>query len=287
MSFEITTAFVQQYRDNVFHLSQQRGSRLRNAVMTEMVVGKTAFFERIGETTAQDKKTRHDDTPIVNTPHSRRRVALQDKVWADLIDKLDRVRLLINPESEYAQAGAWAMGRAIDDIIIKALNGDAFGGEDGATTIALPAAQKIAVGGTGLTIAKLRDTKQKLDEAEVDPEEPRFFATTAEQINNLLTTTEITSADFNTVRALVQGEVDTFMGFRFIRSERLLKVGTDRRCMAWAMTGMRLAIGQDMITRISERPDKNHATQVFLCWAMGATRVEETKVVEVSTLETA
>ena len=286
MSIEITTAFVEQYKSNVLHLAQQRGSRLRNSVMEQTVVGKTDFFERVGATAMQPKLTRHDDTPIVNTPHSRRRVALADFVWADLIDKLDKVRLLIEPESEYVKSGAWAAGRQVDDIIIPAINGNAFAGETGATLVPLPAAQKIVVGGTGMTIDKLRETKEILDAGEVDPEEDRFIVMQAKQFTDLLETTEVTSSDFNTVKALVQGDINTFLGFNFIRSQRLAVDGSaDRLVLAYTRQAIGLSVGQEIITRITERNDKNHSTQVFMCMAFGATRVEEKRVVEIACSE--
>jgi len=126
MSVQITTAFVEQYKSNVFHLAQQKGSRLRDAVRTETVVGKAHFFERIGSTAALKRTSRHSDTPRVDTPHSRRKVTMDDYDWADLIDNEDKVRMLISPSSEYAQAGAWAMGRAMDDAIIDAASGNNY-----------------------------------------------------------------------------------------------------------------------------------------------------------------
>ncbi len=91
MSTQITTAFVEQYKSNVFHLAQQKGSRLRGAVKTETVTGKAHFFERIGSTAAQLRTSRHSDTPRVDTPHSRRKVTMNDYDWADLIDNEDKV----------------------------------------------------------------------------------------------------------------------------------------------------------------------------------------------------
>lgn len=78
MSTQITTAFVQQYKANVYHLTQQKGSKLRRAVRVESVTGKNAYFEQIGATAARKRTTRHADTPRMETPHSRRRVALED-----------------------------------------------------------------------------------------------------------------------------------------------------------------------------------------------------------------
>lgn len=78
MSINITTAFVQQYKANVYHLTQQKGSKLRMGVRVESVTGKNAYFDQIGATTARKRSSRHSDTPRMDTPHSRRRVALED-----------------------------------------------------------------------------------------------------------------------------------------------------------------------------------------------------------------
>lgn len=164
MSNQITTAFVQQYSSNVQMLSQQMGSVLREAVDVESVVGKNAFFDQVGKTTAQLRTSRHADTPQVDTPHSRRRVTLADYEWADLIDNADKVRLLIDPTSSYAKAAAAAMGRAMDDVIIAALGGTAYTGETGSTSVTLPTAQKTATSdqSDGLTVAKLLSAKKNI-----------------------------------------------------------------------------------------------------------------------------
>ena len=286
MSVEITTAFVEQYKSNVFHLAQQKGSRLRDAVRTETVTGKAHFFERIGTAAAQKRTSRHSDTPRMDTPHSRRKVTMEDYDWADLIDNEDKVRMLISPQSEYAMAGAWAMGRAMDDAIIGAATGNAFGGVSGGTSVALPAAQKVAHGSAGLNIAKLIGAKKILDSNDIDPDEARFIIVNSETLADLLAITEVTSSDFNTVKALVQGEINTFLGFNFVRTERLgLDGDGNRQVLAFAQSGIGLAVGQDVNTRISERADKNYATQVFLSMTIGATRIEDEKVVEIACTE--
>ena len=286
MSVQITTAFIEQYKSNVFHLAQQKGSRLRDAVRTETVVGKSHFFERIGSTAALKRTSRHSDTPRVDTPHSRRKVSMDDYDWADLIDQEDKVRMLISPQSEYAQAGAWAMGRAMDDAIIDAASGNAFGGVSGGSTVALPSGQKIVHGSAGLSVTKLIEAKEILDANSVDPEEPRYCVVTSKQLSDLLAITQITSADFNSVKALVQGEIDTFMGFNFIRTERLdTNSSSNRLVLAFAQSGIGLAVGSDIQTRITERADKNYATQVFLSMTIGATRIEDEKVVEIECTE--
>ena len=286
MSTQITTAFVEQYKSNVFHLAQQKGSRLRSAVKTETVTGKAHFFERIGSTAAQLRTSRHSDTPRVDTPHSRRKVTMNDYDWADLIDQEDKVRMLISPQSEYAQAGAFAMGRAMDDAIIAAATGNALGGVAGGSSIALPAGQKVVHGSAGLSVAKLISAKEILDAAETNPDEAKYLVCAASQISDLLAITSITSSDFNSVKALVQGQIDSFMGFKFIRTERL---GTDangnRQVLAFNQSALGLAVGSDISTKISERADKNYATQVFLSMTIGATRVEDEKMVEIACTE--
>jgi hypothetical protein len=286
MSSFITTAFVQQYSNNVQMLSQQKGSLLRGAVDVETVVGKNAFFDQVGVATAQKRLTRHADTPQIDTPHARRRVSLVDYEYADLIDNQDKVRTLIDPTSSYAMAAAYALGRSMDDEIIAAVSGTAYTGETGSTATALPSAQKITEAGSdGLTIAKLRNTKEILDSGNVDPSIPRYIVVGPKQISDLLGTTQVTSSDFNTVKALANGEINTFLGFNFIVSNRLSKTGSKRLNLAFAMDGVKLAIGQDIMTRIDERSDKGYATQVYVCQSIGATRMEESKIVTIESVE--
>ena len=262
MSTSVTTAFVQQYSANVQMLSQQMGSRLRDAVRVENITGKNAFFDQVGVATAQLRTTRHADTPQMDTPHARRRVSLADYEYADLIDDQDKVRMLIDPTSSYAMAAAAAMGRAMDDVIISAALGTSFTGETGSTSTAFAAGNQIANGSADMSIAKLIEAKKILDLADVDPSIPRYIAVGPNQIEALLGTTSVTSSDFNTVKALVQGEVDTFMGFKFIVTNRLSIASNIRSCFAWAEDGIALGIGKDVSARIDERADKGDRKSV-------------------------
>ena len=290
MSQQITTAFVQQYSANVQMLSQQMGSRLRDAGRLETVVGKNAFIDQIGSVTAQLRSSRHADTPQIDTPHQRRRLSIASYEFADLIDDQDKVRMLIDPTSSYAQAAAAAMGRAMDDVIITAALGTASTGETGSGSATLDATNNMvgsASSNDGLTIAKLTEAKRKMDLNDVDPSIPRYIAVGPKQIEDLLGTTQVTSSDFNTIKALVQGDVDTFMGFQFIMTNRLDIDSNDiRSCFAWAEDGITLGIGKDVQARIDERNDKGYATQVYYCMDIGAVRMEEAKVVKIFCDET-
>jgi len=105
MSFEITTAFVEGFRNNIYMLAQQKNARLWGKSRNESQNSEVENFERIGETEAEDIVDRHGDTPFMNSQHSRRQVTLQDADWGDLIDKLDRVKMLINPNDAYVKTG--------------------------------------------------------------------------------------------------------------------------------------------------------------------------------------
>jgi hypothetical protein len=178
------------------------------------------------------------------------------------------------------------MGRAMDDVIISAALGTAQTGKDGATATALPSAQKIAVASSGLTIAKLVSAKEILDSGNVDPSIPRHIVVSPKQVSDLLNNTTVTSSDYNTVKALAMGEINTFVGFQFHVSNRLGTDGSgDRQVIAFAGDGIKLAVGKEPAARIDERADKSYATQVYYCQSIGATRMEESKVVEIACSE--
>ena len=285
MSIQITTAFVEQYKGNVEHLVQQKGSRLRDKVSTESVTGKNAFFEQVGTTSARVRTTRHQDTPRMDTPHSRRRVSLVDYDWADLIDDEDRVRMLIDPSGPYAVAASNAMGRAIDTAIVDAADGTAYTGVAGGTSTTYDSNNTVDVqvgispaADTGLNVGKLRAAKQILDANEAEDDD-RTCVINAKQLQNLLAETEITSSDYAVVKALVNGEVNTFLGFDFVRTELLeTDSNSDHKVLFWQNSGMKLAIGSEPNVQISTRDDKNYATQVFVSMSIGATRMQETLV---------
>jgi hypothetical protein len=309
MSIHITEAFVQQYSSNFYHLAQQKGSRLKAAVRVEKQKGKSAFYDRIGLVEAQARTTRHGDTPQLDTPHSRRMVTLADYEWADLIDQQDKIRMLADPASEYVMAAANAFGRKMDDVVIAAALGSAATGETGSGSQALPAAQKLVPVSGGahvnLNVQALRYAKLILDAADVDPSLPRYCAINASGLFSLLGETAVTSSDYANVKALVQGEVDTFLGFKFLRTERLTAIGSNlttvsltdgtvgggastitagagmKSMICWAGDGLLLSVGEDYTGRIDERSDKSYSTQVYARMSIGAVRMEESKIVQI------
>lgn len=287
MSITIPESYVEQFSANVHMLAEQTMSRLRRTVQTMPVTGESAAVERVGETAdgPNEITEQHGDTPLNNTPHSRRWLFIKDFDVADLIDKQDRVRLLIDPDSVYTRRHGGVMGRGIDTTIINALEGDATQGKNQGTTVSLPSDQKIGASSTGMTIAKLLEAKEKLDAAEVDEMVPRFAVMSAKQISNLLNDDKLTSADYNTVRALVSGQINEYLGFSFIRSERLTLSGSDRLCYVYAGDAVMFGVGLSPQSIASERPDKRHAKQIYTYGSWGAVRVEDERVVQISAAE--
>lgn len=286
MSFQVTEAFVQQFSANFQHLAQQTESRFQGAVRVEAgIVGDSKKINRIGATAAMKKTTRHGNTPLIETPHSTRWIDLEDYEWADLVDELDKKKMLADPTSDYLKAGVAAMNRAKDDAIYAAARGNA---RSSTGSVALPAGQKIAVGGTGLTKAKIIQAKKMFRANEADEEngEELNFAYGNEQMEDVLNDTTLTSADYMAVQMIQEGNMSKkWMGFKWIPSERMTKVSADRFCIAWAKSGLALGVGAEVMTRLTERADKSYAMQPYARMSIGGARIEDAKVVEIACQE--
>ena len=285
MSTQINKAFETSFSENFIHLASQKQSKLGGAVRYEQVNDAKQFmFDRMDTVSMVQAVSRHEDTPLTEVPFSRRRVTFNTYRAVDLIDNPDRVKMAKDPTSPTMKQLTAAMNRQKDDVIISAALGNAFSvsSADAASTVALPSGQAIANGGTDLTLAKLLQAKKILLSNDVDPgEEPMYVVVGPDQLEALLSVTTNTSVDFNSVRALMNAELDTWCGFKFIISTRLAKTGNIRSCFAWAKSGIGLAMNGTPNIRISERSDKNYSTQCFVECSLGATRIEDEKVVKI------
>jgi capsid protein len=289
MSQQIPIAFVNQYHGDVEMLLQQKGSRLRPCVRVEDQKGEIQFWEQIGPTEAVDITNRHGDSPQVDSDHFRRAVTLQFFDWGDFIDKIDKVRMLIDPTNSYTQNAVYALGRKIDRIIVASFFATAKSGHDGSGAATFPAGQQVAInlGGTnvGLTVPKLVRSKKILLAGEVDMDEPLYLAYAAQQMEDLLNLTQVTSADYNSVKALVRGDVNSFMGYEFVHTELITKVSTTRSVPVWAKSGVLCAISPDVETAVERRWDKRGNVYVYAAAGAGSTRMQEPKVVQIDCLE--
>lgn len=307
MAETIDQTYVDQFESDVIVIAQQKKSRLRECVMNGTQVGERKFVNRIGSSTAHKKLSRGGDTQYDEVDWSRRMVTLEDYEWAKLFDKEDSEKMLIDAANPYTQAGSRAMGKAFDDEIIAAMTGNAYSGKQGATAVALTAAQKLvahtdsAVGTpTKMNVDTLVRIKGLFLSNEVDIEDDELFiAMNGRQLMAMLRQTEVGSADYNSVKALVEGKVDTFMGFKFIHTERIPATsgyyGADGSynaasgtafsnydtVLAWAKSGVHLSVARDVTAKVDELPTKSYAKQIYLSMGIGATRLEEEKVVAV------
>ena len=287
MSTEVNKAFVQKFRDNFMHLSQQKGSKLRETVRVHTdIKAKYDHFDRIGATSAQLMTSRHADTPLIDTPHSRRRVVLSDYNWADLVDSADEIKMLSSPQSEYMKAGVWAMGRTMDDIVIAAYDGNATS-VSSTSSVTFDSNNSIAHGSADMNVAKIVEAAKILADNDVDPDEERYAIVAPAQLEAMLNLEKISSGDYNTVKALVKGEIDTWMGFKWIVSTRLPVASNIRSCFFYCKSAIGLSVGMDVKTSIDKRPDKNNSMQPYAQMSLGATRVEEAKIVRVYADESA
>jgi len=286
MSQFITEAFVHQFADNFIHVAQQKTSRLESCVSVESgIKGMSKSINRLGQRTAQRRTIRHADTPINDQPHSTRFVDLFDWEDGDMIDDQDKIRMLTDPQSEYVQAMVTSLNRAKDDVIISSLGGTS---RSATGNIAQPTVQRIAVGGTGLTRAKLFQARRMFRQNECDDEagEELFMLYHAQAINDVLADTQLTSSDFTAVQMLQNGTLSgKWMGFTWVPIERTPRVGTTRFTYAFAKSGVRLGVGENIMTRIGEDPGKGFNVRIYAKMSIGAVSIEEEKVAEIACLD--
>lgn len=293
MSQYVTTHFVQQYTTNVQLLSQQIGSRLINSVTHGSYVGKQGVpVDQFSPTVATKRTTRYPALTPADTQTDRRWVFPSDYDWNDLIDSIDRLRMLIDPQSSYVQNGTAAMNRAKDDEIIVAYFGTAKTGVDGSTSTTFPSGQIIsasegASSATGMNVEKLKAAIQLMLQNEAwDPSSGERFSCviTAKQNRNLMDEVQMINADYNGEKAVVNdGFVTSWGKVDFLHSERLPVNGSSQTQVPFYVKGgMHLGTWNDISADVSQRKDlAGLPHQVYLYGTYGATRLEEKKVVQI------
>ena len=288
MPDNITVASVQTYRANVELQLQQFVSLLADKVTQGSYVGKAAsVVEQFGSATAQLKTGRHADTPLLDITQDKRWVFPADYEWASLIDHEDKLRMIIDPTSPYAQAGAAAMQRVKDDVILTAIFGTNYRGENGTTSETFDTTNYrvgVDVGGTAsaLNVAKLQSAVQKLMLANKgELSEAVFGAISSYEHDSLLKEVQVANRDYGNSAVLVDGRVKRFMGVDFMITERLNITSGNRLVPLWVKSGMYLGVWKDIAAEISKRADKSYATQVYLCMTVGATRTQAGKQIQI------
>lgn len=282
--------YAQAYARNIMQLAQQKYSKLINTVyMKPNVKGKTFFQDQIGEWSMEAKAGRNVQTPNNDPTLARRMGTMVDYHDNRLLDRGDELRTLSDPRSAYTIAAAQSLGRKIDSVINSAIGGTAYYGETGNSSItlgtdAISGISHIAGTPTTLTFARIRQAKRILDQEDVEMED-RFFVINPVGLEQLLGVSEATSSDYAAVRALIRGEIDTWMGFKWITSNQLTVSGTQTTCFAYQKYGICIAMGAQPLVRTDERPDLSYSWQVYYELNIGGVRLEEARVIKVDVIE--
>jgi len=282
----ITEAFRNQYHDVLMHLVQQKSSRLTGTVMEDMsFLGEAKYYDQLGQTAVVSRTSRNQTTPIIDSSWDKRKLVATDYLHNFVVDKVDRLSMAIDPNMGLVKAQAMAFARKKDEVIYDALLGTAYSGKAGTTSNAI---DQTVTASSGLTVDKILEVKQTMDLANVDDpmEDPRFMIITSYEITDLLNTTEVKSSDYNTVKALAAGQIDSFCGFKIIvlppdtvTNGIVTRASSVNYCVAYSKSALMFAMKSDLETRIDQRSDLNYSTQFWAEMIAGAVRLEEEKVV--------
>jgi len=295
MSDQITTAFVNEYSSGIELVAQQLFQMTHNSVTyLGRMSAKKMDQDQIGAVRLQKKNGRHADIPVVETPHKRRWITAERATARDFIDHADKLQMLTDPTNAYTQAFGAAAARYCDKQIIDAALGTNWTGENGDVAVALPASQKIAVGGTGFTFTKLKQGVRMLRQKHaIQKGDELYCYWTARQEEEFINTTEVKSSDFTKQMVIDAGGVDQFYKVKFIQIEdedetadgRMLPIsGTTRSCVLYAKKHLAYADREAPGGRVAWL-DEKEAFQVSGYADMGATRLQEVGVVQIDVVE--
>lgn len=313
MSQQIEKAYVNSFRAGFEQAFQQTMSRLRPYVEVERQSGEFDYYDRIGlADDMTEVTTRYGDNPVNEINHDRRRIQTRVYELGKPVDEKDLMKVLTDPSHAYTQAMVASANRKIDDIIAAGFTATAFTGKSGGTSVAFASstADKYTVGkisdvsqrfangtytvseastegidvnvsytGTtgatgGLTLAKLRIVREvmmKLDAITQDTVLNCFVS--ARQIQDLLSIDQVINSDYAVRKALAEGSVTTYMGFRFIHCERLPKSDSTRYCFVTLPKAYKLAIDKDINVDAWRLSAQKNIPYIYLSMAMGGSRM--------------
>jgi len=271
--------YAQAYSRNIMQLAQQKYSKLLNTIYVKPNVrGKTFFQDQIGEWTMETKGGRNTQTPNNDPNLARRMGTMVDYHDNRMLDRGDELRSISDPRSAYTIAAASALGRKIDVVILDALGGTAYSGETGATSVTNGNTKLITQAAT--TLADITAIKKLLDDKDVEPED-RYMVVNTSILQGLLSLEQATSGDYASIKALVRGELDTWMGFKWIVSTQITSGATTGVGYAFHKYGLCAAMGSAPLVRTDERADLSYSWQVYYELNIGAVRLEENRVVRI------
>jgi hypothetical protein len=278
MALSLSNAFVTLFDAEVKQAYQARAMLVPAVRQRRGVEGSTVKFPKVGRGVATPRITQTDVTPM-NVGFSTVTCTLGDWNAAEYSDIFSQAKVNFDERNELVQVVANAIGRRQDQIILDALN---------ASSTSLTVGDDIGGTDSDMNVAKLREAKKLLDKNNV-PFDGRHIIIHANSLSSLLAETSVTSADFNTVRALVAGELNTFLGFTFHvlgdRSEGGLPLATAARtCFAFHRDAIGYAEGIAPRTEINYIPEKT-SWLVNAVFSAGAVAIDDEGIVKITTNE--
>lgn len=285
MSDSVTRQFVIQFDNALRLLAQQKDSRLKATVTDRgTITGASFTINNLDKVEMDENTVRHGDTIWSDIDHTARSVPMRDFFKALPMDKADIPKMLVNPVTggQYMQSLIAARNRKIDDIIFQAALGS-INSVDGTTgPYTLPAGQIIAAGGTGLTKAKIIQARSIFRANEADDDEELFMLWDSLAMQQILSDTTLTSADFMAGKMLQEGNVaGKWLGFTWIPFERTTVAGAVHTTVAYAKSALHFGTGYEE-GDVTRRADKKNTWQVSMAGSYGAGRQDEKKVVSIS-----
>ncbi len=277
MALSISNAFVQLFDAEVKQAYQ--GARSLAGVVRERsgVEGNQVKFPKIGKGTATIRVPQSDVTPL-NVSYSQITATMSDYIAAEYSDIFNQQKVNFDERRELVQVVGNAIGRRMDQLIIDALD---------AASSPSTVATSVGGAGTNMNLAKLLAAKKALDANNV-PAEGRCMVIHANGLSALLDETELTSSDFATVKALSTGEIDTFLGFKFItlgdRDEGGLPLPSTRTCFAFHRDAVGMGIGMNQRSEINYVPEKT-SFLVSSMFSAGAVAIDDEGIVKISATE--
>jgi hypothetical protein len=278
MAISLSNAFVTLFDAEVKQAYQAKAMLVPAVRQRRGVEGSTVKFPKVGKGIATPRIGQTDVTPM-NVGFSTVTCTLEDWNAAEYSDIFSQAKVNFDERSELVQVVANAIGRRQDQLILSALN---------ASSTSLSVTKDIGGTDSNMNVAKLRDAKKLLDKNNV-PFDNRHIIVHASSLASLLAETSVTSTDFNTVRALVSGELNTFLGFTFHvlgdRAEGGLPLSTNTRtCFAFHRDAIGYAEGIAPRTEINYIPEKT-SWLVNAVFSAGSIAIDDEGIVKIANIE--
>jgi len=277
MAIGISSAFVQLFDAEVKQAYQANRALAGVTRERNNVEGNVVKFPKIGKGTATVRVPQTDVTPL-NVTYSQVSATMEDYIAAEYSDIFQQQKVNFDERRELVQVVGASIGRRMDQLVIDALN-----------AASSPSTVGTDVGGVGtnLNLAKLLAAKKALDTKNV-PMEGRFMIIHANGLAALLDEQELTSSDFATVKALSRGELDSFLGFKFIslgdRDEGGLPLPSTRTSFAFHRDAVGLGIGMNQRSEINYIAEKT-SFLVASMFSAGAVAIDDEGIVKISSTE--